>query len=348
MQVPVQDGEQMQHAHGQDAPEPAEAEHGQGEGGPLDLLAAGQLFLDVLYGVLPNAPELGQELFTPRVDLRPGGIANFSYAAAALGARAGIGAVIGDGPASRFVRELMESEGIDTSRMVHAPGWDVPVTSALSYDGDRALVTGGSAEPVELHAHLNVQGAAAVALHLQLTDIAWLPAATAPVFADVGWDASGQWDRAMLRHLEYCEGFLPNADEAQAYTRTDSPPAAARALSELVPITVVTCGGDGAIAIDSRHGIEVSVPALDLGPVDTTGAGDTFGAAFILAVTHGWDLRDALEFASLTATARAAGVAGAAVTPSISTLAGIAGDHGLAVAERLATPGAGLSAIEPA
>jgi sugar/nucleoside kinase (ribokinase family) len=303
----------------------------------LDLLAVGSLFLDVVYGPVGTPPEFGHEIFSPEAHLLPGGIANFTSTAVALGARTGLAAVIGDGAASRLTLDMLEKDRIDTSRMVHVSGWDVPVTSAFTYNGDRALVTGGMPTPLDVHTSLQVEAVGAVALHLQLADIPWLPKTTARVFGDVGWDDSGRWDRAVLRHLEHCEGFLPNLDEAQAYTRTDTPLAAARALSELVPIVVVTCGEAGAIAIDSRTSTEVSVPALHLGPVDPTGAGDTFGAAFILALTAGWGLRDAVEFGTLTATARAAGVNGPLTPPTETQLATIAWQHNLHITGRFST-----------
>src|SRR5690625_6745793 len=49
------------------------------------------------------------------------------------------------------------------------------------------------------------------------------------VFADVGWDPQEVWDPARLDALADCYCFLPNAVEAMAYTRTDTPRAAAPA-----------------------------------------------------------------------------------------------------------------------
>ena len=300
----------------------------------VDLLAAGQLFLDVLYGVLPTAPTPGQEIFTGRAELTPGGIANFSAAASALGARTAIAARIGDGPVSRITRALLEESGIDTTRLQIDPGWDLQVTSALPYAGDRALVTGGPA-PMGAAPAPDARGVTSIALHLGIEDLPWLATTESSVWADVGWDAAGAWDHALLRHLEHCEGFLPNHVEAMAYTRTDSPLTAARRLSELVPITVVTRGADGAIGIDSRSGLEVEVGAPSLGPVDPTGAGDTFGAALIVLRDRGLEFRDALEAACLAASARAAGLAGPGTTPDLPRLAALARQHCLECTEAL-------------
>lgn len=304
-----------------------------------DLLAVGQLFLDVLYGPLPSAPVLGQELFTEHVSLVPGGIANFAAAATALGARAEIAAPVGDGPLSALTRSLLVESEIGTDALDVHEGWDLQLTTALSYGGDRALVTAGLPPTGRHGAPRGLGRAASVAVHLELGDMPWLAETPGRLYADVGWDPSGVWDRAMLRHLAHCHAFLPNADEARAYTRTDSPRAAARALAELVPLAVVTCGADGVIAIDSATGSEVEVRAVALGPVDPTGAGDTFGAALIVLLDRGLTLRAAAEAASLAATARAAGVVGPARTPTLLQLTDLARHHRLDCAEALAALG---------
>ena len=60
------------------------------------------------------------------------------------------------------------------------------------------------------------------------------------VFADIGYDETGRWDPSDLSPLTHCHAFTPNALEAMAYTRTDSPGAAVRALADKVPLVVVS------------------------------------------------------------------------------------------------------------
>lgn len=301
-----------------------------------DLLAVGELFLDVLYGPLERAPRLGEELHTDRAALVPGGIANFARAAAALGARTAVAAPVGDGDAATaLVRAQLQAEGIAVDALQVRPGWALPITSAIAYDGDRALITGGADRTGAHRITPDTRGADAVAVHLHLEDMPWLAGTEGRVFADVGWDPTGRWDRAILRHLEHCFAMLPNAEEAQAYTRTDTPEQAVRALAELVPVAVVTLGARGALGIDARTGAQVHVEALDLGPADATGAGDTLGAALIVGFSLGWELPAALELATLAATARAAGVAGPGRIPALPQLAELARAHDLPLVDRL-------------
>ncbi|MFJ3969312.1 carbohydrate kinase family protein [Streptomyces parvus] len=125
--------------------------------------------------------------------------------------------------------------------------------------------------------------------------------AGALVFGDVGWDETGRWDLDALPDLAHCEAFLPNAQEAMRYTRTDCPRAAAHALAERVPLAVVTLGAEGAYAVDGRSGTAAAVPAIEVEALDPTGAGDVFVAGFVTGTLADWPLADRLAFAGLTA-----------------------------------------------
>jgi len=118
---------------------------------------------------------------------------------------------------------------------------------------------------------------------------------------DIGWDAHERWSPATLVQLDGADVFTPNAAEAMAFTRTDSPIEAARELAERVPLAVVKCGELGVVAIDSARGVLIAEPALPVTAVDTTGAGDTFDAGFIYATLQGWPVADQLAFGNLCA-----------------------------------------------
>jgi sugar/nucleoside kinase (ribokinase family) len=99
--------------------------------------------------------------------------------------------------------------------------------------------------------------------------------------------------------LDDCHAFVPNAVEAMQYTRAGTPEEAARRRAGLVPVVVVTCGQDGAIAIDSGTGELVRAPAVPVEALDPTGAGDVFTAGLILGTLRGWPLSRRLAFANL-------------------------------------------------
>ncbi len=141
------------------------------------------------------------------------------------------------------------------------------------------------------------------------------------VFADVGWDPTGRWDPARLDQLSQVHGFFPNAGEAMAYTRTDTPRAALRKLADRVPLAVVTCGADGALAVDGTTGEVAEVPALPVEAVDTTGAGDVFGAGLVAGTLAQLPLAARLRLAGLVAGLSVRRIGGAAAAPTLAELA---------------------------
>ncbi|MFI5697815.1 carbohydrate kinase family protein [Kribbella sp. NPDC051586] len=291
----------------------------------LDVLVSGLVFQDLVLG-LPTAPRPGTEVWATESHESPGGIANFAVALARLGLRTGMAAVFGaDDLGDRVWRRLVDDEGIDLTPSRRLAGWQTPLTVALAYDNDRALVTRGT--PPLLSADeliTTLPTARAVAAHIGPWPNAWLAKAKVAgsvVFADVGWDPSEQWDPAVLDQLEHCDVFLPNADEAMAYTRTASPAEALEALAEKVPLVVVSNGADGAEALDASTGERVAVPAYPVPAADTTGAGDVFAAGFIAATLWELPLEQRLRFASLTAALSVTRLGGADAAPRWDDLA---------------------------
>ena len=277
----------------------------------VDILMSGMVFLDIVFAGLPHPPAPGTEIWADGMASCPGGIANLAVAASRLGLRTSLAAGFGDDVYADFLwRTLADQERVDLSRSRRFAGWHSPVTVSVAVDRDRSMVTHGHelpiataeliGEPPRSRAVLTHVGEGAADVLLPEW-VARSRAQGALVFADAGWDPTGVWYPALLTSLAGCDAFLPNDVEARAYTRTDSPQAALRALGEHVPLAVVTCGADGAIALDTTTGEEVAVPALEVDALDPTGAGDVFGAGFVLGTLAGWPLTDRLLFAGLSA-----------------------------------------------
>ena len=291
----------------------------------LDVMVSGLVFHDLVFG-LPSAPRSGTEVWADAYAESPGGIANFAVALARLGLRTGLAAAFGnDDHGDRCWQQLTDREGIDLSHSRQVDDWATPVTVALAYDGDRALVTRGTTPPLSGDDLLAPPPACrAVAAHIGPWRNDWLAKARAGgslVFADVGWDPSEQWDPTVLDQLEHCDVFLPNASEAMNYTRTATPAQALDRLCELVPVVVISCGADGALAIDSGTGERVAVPAVVVEALDTTGAGDVFAAGFIAATLWHLPLAERVRFASLVAALSVTRLGGADAAPRWSEIA---------------------------
>lgn len=272
----------------------------------FDLFLAGDVFLDIIFTGFAHAPAPGTETFASGMGSCPGGIANLAVSAARLGLRTSLAAAFGSDAYGQFCRvALADQEDIDLSRSRTIPNWHSPMTISLAYGGDRALVTHAHTPPVSLDEMIGrPPRARAAVVALGCTPQAWVKTAYEDgclIFGSVGWDPTHQWETGSLEDLGRCHALLTNVVEATSYTKTSTPEQALRALAGRVPVAIVTCGTEGAIAIDQTTGEKVAVPTLPVSALDTTGAGDVFGAAFVLGTLAEWALADRLAFANLNA-----------------------------------------------
>ncbi len=275
----------------------------------FDVVLAGPVFFDIIFTGLDAKPAAGTEVWAAGMGSSPGGIANLAVAASRLGLRTSLAAVFGDDVYGRWCWDLLsEHEGIDLSQSRRLPNWHTSVTVSLAENGDRSMVTHGHDSPVS-NETLFEDG---VRSRAALADLGAMPSGGADetwwkraagngtrIFADIGWDSTELWDPSDLAALDFCHAFTPNEREAMAYTRQDTPLRAARVLAERVPLVVVTCGADGAIAIDSEAGEEVRVSSVPVTALDATGAGDVFAGSFVLGTLREWPLEQRLSFSAL-------------------------------------------------
>jgi sugar/nucleoside kinase (ribokinase family) len=286
----------------------------------FDLFLHGTVFLDIVFTGLRDLPARGTEQLVDGMGSCPGGIANLAIAASRLGLRTTLAAAFGDDVYGDFCwSTLAEQEGVDLTYSRRFLDWHSPVTVSMVVDRDRAMVTHMHPPPVAPAELLPVIPAARLGFaHLDAEPREWFAVAAATgmkLFADTGWDPAEQWSGSVLSQLADFHGFLPNSVEAMAYTHTEDPHDALHALADRVPVAVVTCGGQGAIAVDSSTGEEEWVPSLPVNAHDPTGAGDVFGAAFMLATLHEWPLRQRLAFANLCAALSVQNVGGSLAAP---------------------------------
>ncbi|WAZ21636.1 PfkB family carbohydrate kinase [Streptomyces cinnabarinus] len=273
---------------------------------PWDVYLTGTVFLDIIFTGLDSAPVRGTESWARGMGSSPGGVANMATALARLGLKTSLAAAFGDDHYGEYCWDALEQgEGIDLAPSRTVPGWHSPVTVSMAYEDERTMVSHGHEPPPEEPApDCPPRARAAVASLEPGKQAPWIAQAAAKgarIFADVGWDETGAWDLAGLADLAHCEAFLPNAEEAMRYTGASCPRAAAHALTEHVPLAVVTLGADGAYAVDRRTGETAEVPAIAVEALDPTGAGDVFVAGFVAGTLADWPLADRLAFAGLTA-----------------------------------------------
>lgn len=106
--------------------------------------------------------------------------------------------------------------------------------------------------------------------------------------------------------LALCDYLTPNETEAEMLSGipvTDLASAGRAAevlLARGVGAVVITLGGNGALYRDASR--SVHVPVISAGPVvETTGAGDAFNGGFVVALSEGRDVIEAVRFGCATA-----------------------------------------------
>ena len=262
---------------------------------------------------IPLSP-VGPEVFSAhswpleRVFMQVGGdAANEALVLARLGHAPRLISAVGRDAPGDFVLDTLSGAGVDVSRVARVAGLDTGINVVLvREDGERSFITSrtGSLRALSL-AHIlpalddpALDGAKVACLaslfvspRLTLGDTALLldrlKARGLTLCADTTRPKNGETltqAGAVLSRLDY---FFPNLSEAAALTGEADPDAIADALLETgVGCVALKLGARGCIL--ARKGERQLVPACPAKRcVDTTGAGDTFAAAFIAALAEG-------------------------------------------------------------
>lgn len=291
-------------------------------GSRVDFLVTGEVFADLVFAGL-RPPKPGAEAFAQAFSFSPGGSMNRAVASARLGCRTAVLATIGDDPIGQAVLDIVAAEpNLDLTWLAHRPGWQTPVSAALTDGADRSFLTYYTpTTPAEIPEPLPPVGVLDIGIDEPVPSWALaLRAAGTRLYAGAGWDETGEWRRDKLDRLVDLDAFVLNSVEACSFARTSDPKLAATALGAYVPTVVVTCGPDGVVAYDAASDELVHVPGVAVDAVDPTGAGDTFVAAFAASVDLDWPMADRLRLANLTAALSVTGLGGATSAPTAERL----------------------------
>ena len=297
----------------------------------MKAAVVGSLNMDLLLGV-PDLPARGQTVLSRSLDRSPGGKgANQAVALRRLGAEVEmVGAVGADGDGAEL-RRALESAGVST-RFV-SERREQPTGLAIvcvSPDGDNLIVVAPGANaslgPGDVARHAAaLDGADLLLLQLEI------PLETVVAAARLGADrgalvvlnaAPAPAVDVPADLLAAVGGLVVNEGEAAALGGGDPRHAVTR-LRALGPrAVVVTLGGAGCVVGD-EHGV-TTLPAHRVPVVDTTGAGDSFAAAFGLGLAEG---RSAAAAAAVASAAAALTVTrpGAQSTPTAGEVAAFRG-----------------------
>ncbi len=264
-----------------------------------------------------------------------GDSSNFAIAAARQGARVGYWSALGDDANGRALRALWDAESVD-HRCVRS---DAAAFTAIYFvtHGERGhefhFYRSGSAASRVAPADVP-QAAIAAAKVFHLSGISLAISSSACDAGYAGIDAAHAagvqvsfdtnlrlklWslDRAravMNDVLRRCDIALPSWDDITAITGLTDPEAIVDHCLRLGAKTVaLKLGAEGALvaSADERH----RIAPFPCQPVDATGAGDTFGGAFVARRVAGDGLLDAARYAAAAAALSTQGYGAVAPIP---------------------------------
>ena len=269
-----------------------------------------------------------------------GDSSNFAIAAARQGARVAYVSAVGDDPYGAMLRSLWDREGVDHTGVVTDPE---AFTAIYFVTHDAAghhfhFFRSGSAasrlrpsqlprELIERARLLHLSGIS-LAISAQACDSAYAAieiarAAGVPVSFDTNlrlrlWSL----DRAravMSDVMRRCDLCLPSLDDVRAITGLEDPDALVdHALGLGARVVALKCGEHGAVVADAsqRH----RLAPFPCRPVDATGAGDTFGGAFVARWLAGDSLLDAGRYAAAAAALSTEGYGAVEPIPQAATV----------------------------
>ena len=270
-------------------------------------LVAGNINLD-MYFVVPRLPGPDEDVRSRELYLGPGGAAsNYAVAAVRLGHRARLVACTGTHPLADMLVEALREEGVDVGlvRRVEGmpPGMIVVLVqengerSMVSYRGVNELLR-GSDVPAEAAAKADILYFSSTRSDVVLGAGEALKAAVLAAY-DPGGEAlaNPQGVREAARLVDH---LFINYRELRSLTGSSDPGSAAGLLGGRLGRVVVKWGSRGSYLVEEK-GV-FFMPVYRRGrPVDTTGAGDAFAAAYNVYLLETRDPLRALRAASVAA-----------------------------------------------
>lgn len=262
----------------------------------------GSMNIDLLMAV-PSLPAPGETVLCPTYELKPGGKGcNQAVAAARAGAKVAMVGMVGqDGFGDRVLRTL-EREGIDTTHIGRAPQPTACAIIAVDPKGENQIAVGSGANlaaRADSAPDARLGPGQTLLLQMEVT-----PAETWAILARaraggcrtiLNLAPAGPVPDSALPLIDIL--IVNEIEAAQLAGGAGEPQALAESLRARTGGTVIVTLGAAGVLAATPGGI-VTIPALKIEPVDTTGAGDAFCGILAAALDAGIDLPFALRRAS--------------------------------------------------
>ncbi|MEG0271416.1 MAG: carbohydrate kinase family protein [Clostridia bacterium] len=295
-----------------------------------DLLAMGELNVDIILKGIEQAPSFGHEIIADDyAECLGSSTAICACVAAHLGMRTAFCGKLGDDARGALVRTALMRYSVDMTQVHRDPCLRTGITVSMSNRTDRALVTCFcdtidclTASDVDLEAfpakHLHVGSYfLQTKLHASLPKLFQQAHSLGMTTSlDAGWDDSGLWMSTLSEVLPHTDFFFPNEKEAEQITGASDMEQAARQIAAYGCTAVIKLGGKGALACMARDARCIKHKAYVTHVLDTTGAGDSFNAGFLTAFIEKKSLVDCLSYGNAAGAVSVTRIGGTTQCPS--------------------------------
>ena len=256
----------------------------------------------------PKLPIFGETMLGTDFDMGPGGKgSNQAVGLARLGAHSALLAMIGTDKLAGIATDLYAAEGVDTALVTlcqeRATGVGVII---LNDKGENFIILDMGANELMNAASVDA-GEKRIAESAVVMAVLEIPTVAAARAMELGRKHAAKTilnpaparalPDSIFAHVDY---LTPNESELRILLGLppDDPRSSRELASELrrrgVGNVVVTLGRSGALIL--TNDVDVTVPAVPVEVIDTTGAGDAFNSGFAVALAEGRDIVDAVRF----------------------------------------------------
>jgi len=293
------------------------------------VLVVGEINVDLLLQGHQAFPTPGREVLADDFTMALGSASAIcAMGLARLGTPVRFAGVVGADVWGEYCLGVMRAAGIDLAPVRVDPAIKTGVTVSITSPSDRALVTYPGSTAALSSSDIDDRVFDGID-HLHVSSYflqSRLRAGCRDLFRragrrgltrslDPGFDPHETWGPELAETLREVDVFLPNEVELAGITGLSDPERALGALENGRTLTVAKLGARGAM---TRHlGETIAQSALEVTPIDTTGAGDSFNAGFLHAWLGGRPLDQALALGAACGALSTLGLGGTGAQPTL-------------------------------
>ena len=280
----------------------------------FDIIALGELNVDLILNQIEGEPEIGKEKFAKQMTLTLGSsTAIFAANAAALGAKVGFCGMIGNDSFGDLVEQSLQQKGVDTRYLIRQDKYATGATICMRYDEDRANLTyQGAMDYMSLkdinpevfqstkHIHISsifMQSGVKNDL-IKILELCKANGVTTSL--DSQWDPTEQWDLDYKAVLPLVTVFMPNETELKFLTGSAKLDEAIEKIRPYINAAVIKCGSRGSLLMRQGKQDRIQKALLNKNVVDCIGAGDSFNSGFITRFAAGDALDICQQYGNMT------------------------------------------------